>query len=1084
MASSSDDDDLDEDASYGYDTSGSTTYESCSDECSEPRGIAAWALRAARCVPTLCGHPLDVCGSESEPDDFDPDELRAAIAERDALNAQIRARQRKLSDSAESAQRRGALEMKWSDDVERKWRDECLPRNIALGAKTLMLVGGMSIAMKACIWTWPGVLLDLREARSCRWKTSAGPWVDRHLVSGMVELVFLLGSMPFLFCCARRPHRMLYYTLLVSYFVYVILFLLPPFMPSCEDRLGMMECTNAEGFMGNGESRDCNLQGYTLMQFLMAWILLTPTTIPQYKLMHITWAWIFLLYVGAAVTMRYTNSAHKSHSRLEVFGCVAFLCAVNLIAISRKWYTEKGQRKKFITALQEIESSRRIFEILQYMVPEFVIVRMIRQPGATIAEQLDRVSVLFIEFEAFDQTARTLPPGELLRYLNKYFTKIDKTCLDHHVLKIETVGPEYVCAVGVTPDDREEDSTMGHRDILGRLISVAYSVLDLPTGNDDEDKVVFRMGIHTGPVVAGVIGHKLPRYRLFGDTINTAARMMQKGVPGEVQFGEETKTELPEWAVARCRGPIEMKGKGLVTAYIFDRSASGSALSMGHTATMSSGRSLRSVGSRSRRSSSLRAAMNTPRVSGLLHMLTSDMTHSFPRKHAGKFEEVLKEFGDRHDTTIGASCSLRPGSVNFTEDMEISFRRWFHRNKICKKIFMRLDRQALFLAGITAIEVMYIFLRARRNSFNNLHSFLWYRAACIFIVVGWRLFANCSNIAFDAQRLVQWFMLVSCCIVAVFMYVSYAHINSLEDNIKHENICELMVLPIYTLVTTAHPFFYHHALFFIALALFLMCCQRWDIYGHNSSIYFSKIGAVFFVINAMLHTYESFDRERMLRDWFGARFAADMTQQRVESILRTLMPPMVVEELRASPTLETLPSHKYFRATIAQSDLCGFTKLASEREASEVVGFIGELFGLFDDLTDKHKVYKVETIGDAYIAGQAEHPLTYRNSPLSVVLFGLDMVNATREWSRSKGESVACRVGVHFGECIGGIVGTDMQRYHLFGAFMQTLELLESTAPEANVQVSRACKDAVEIQLREDAVLSGILFQMRAESRL
>ncbi|CAL1127877.1 unnamed protein product [Cladocopium goreaui] len=125
-----------------------------------------------------------------------------------------------------------------------------------------------------------------------------------------------------------------------------------------------------------------------------------------------------------------------------------------------------------------------------------------------------------------------------MEFLNSTFTMMDLICAEHAVTKIETVGEEYVCAVGVVPEDEQEAKDSGHTAVLGRLIQAAAEILaarkpkmGLP--------VTFKMGMHTGPVVAGVIGQKLPRFRLFGDTVNTAARMMQKGFSGSLQFGPE-----------------------------------------------------------------------------------------------------------------------------------------------------------------------------------------------------------------------------------------------------------------------------------------------------------------------------------------------------------------------------------------------------------------------------------------------------------------------------------------------------------------------------------------------------------------
>jgi hypothetical protein len=153
---------------------------------------------------------------------------------------------------------------------------------------------------------------------------------------------------------------------------------------------------------------------------------------------------------------------------------------------------------------------------------------------------------------------------------------------------------------------------------------------------------------------------------------------------------------------------------------------------------------------------------------------------------------------------------------------------------------------------------------------------------------------------------------------------------------------------------------------------------------------------------------------------------------------------------------------------VVQSDFVGSTALASARRPEEVVEVISELFGIFDELADTYEVWKVETVGDAYIAAQAEKPLTEKNRVLSVLKFAREMIRQTEAWSTRAGESVRCRVGVNRGKCIGGIVGTEMQRYHLFGELMDSLDALESTAPEGRVHLSRSCKEQADIELGEE----------------
>jgi class 3 adenylate cyclase len=249
----------------------------------------------------------------------------------------------------------------------------------------------------------------------------------------------------------------------------------------------------------------------------------------------------------------------------------------------------------------------------------------------------------------------------------------------------------------------------------------------------------------------------------------------------------------------------------------------------------------------------------------------------------------------------------------------------------------------------------------------------------------------------------------------------------------------------------------------------------------ESGVYFPLIGQVLFFVITISNSVLAHAEEQSSRARFKAVRAMENTKNNVQNILKNMMPAEVLEAIRNSPAGE-LPSHQYEAATIAQSDLCGFTALASTLKPQQVVEFISDLFGLFDELTIEFGIYKIETIGDAYIAGQAEKPLTDFNSASSVIQFGIKMVETVTKWSRDRHVHVRCRVGVHHGRCLGGIVGENMQRYHIFGALMQGLEILESTAPEGGVQISQACRDAVENEWSESSPGAGSGFQEEREA--
>jgi class 3 adenylate cyclase len=364
--------------------------------------------------------------------------------------------------------------------------------------------------------------------------------------------------------------------------------------------------------------------------------------------------------------------------------------------------------------------------------------------------------------------------------------------------------------------------------------------------------------------------------------------------------------------------------------------------------------------------------------------------------------------------------------------------------------------------------------------------FLSFRAIAILVIAVWRFTAErCLHFLEEWCFLMQYSLLASCCLVAASCFNSYISLAYVSGDQLHphgedivdglgNNIVALAFFPLYIFVTTAIPFRSQLAVYFPVLAFLLILCTK----NKDNMVFQSSIFKVTFIFRSAVIPIENCLRERILRRRYSAIRIVRTFSTRTSDILDTLMPPQVVEDIREDP-MKALTVHEYKNATIAQSDLCGFTELASTRRPQEVVEIIGELFGRFDDLTDHFDVYKVETIGDAYVAGQAEEPLTPFVKPLYVVRFAVAMIEATHEWSRERGESVSCRVGVHTGRCVGGIIGVDMQRYHLFGELMSQLEVLESTAPRGGVQISQACRAALEADMRDGVEIVPSLHDAR-----
>lgn len=211
--------------------------------------------------------------------------------------------------------------------------------------------------------------------------------------------------------------------------------------------------------------------------------------------------------------------------------------------------------------LAEIEYERdRADALLHAVLPAPVIARL--QSGEkVIADRVPSTTILFADIVNFTPWTATLDPGELLRRLTEIFLAFDDLAAQHGVEKIKTIGDAYMAASGV-PVPAED-----HAD---RAMALARAMIDT-VHRTSRGETEIRIGLHSGPVIAGLIGRSRFVYDVWGETVNLAARLESTGLPGRIHLSDATRRKLRDHGALNLREKrSDLKGLGTVTTFIAD----------------------------------------------------------------------------------------------------------------------------------------------------------------------------------------------------------------------------------------------------------------------------------------------------------------------------------------------------------------------------------------------------------------------------------------------------------------------------------------------------------------------------------
>jgi class 3 adenylate cyclase/HAMP domain-containing protein len=210
---------------------------------------------------------------------------------------------------------------------------------------------------------------------------------------------------------------------------------------------------------------------------------------------------------------------------------------------------------------KELQEEKALSERLLLNVLPAPIADRLKSGAEVIVDRFDAVTVLFADIVGFTKLSSTTSPEKLVTMLDEVFSGFDRLAETHGLEKIKTIGDAYMVVAGLPEPIADHATAIAHMamDMLATI--EAYSA-------KHQTDLSIRIGVHTGPVVAGVIGKKKFIYDLWGDTVNTASRMESHGVPGRVHISTVTAELIKGMFDLEARGPVDIKGKGIMETFL------------------------------------------------------------------------------------------------------------------------------------------------------------------------------------------------------------------------------------------------------------------------------------------------------------------------------------------------------------------------------------------------------------------------------------------------------------------------------------------------------------------------------------
>ncbi|RLN88762.1 hypothetical protein BBJ28_00009384 [Nothophytophthora sp. Chile5] len=754
--------------------------------------------------------------------------------------------------------------------------------------------------------------------------------------------------------------------------------------------------------------------------------------------------------------------------RLDEFEAATGLAMVAFCTVTA-YHGERYVRQEFVARMSVDEERKRRDDLLETMLPVHIKERLKHNRTDGLAEHYDEVSILFCYVSDFQTLSKHASAIELVRLMNRIVFCFDRATDARDVYKVEAIAETYMCAAGVPQRDPF------HCEKVADMALTMMRICEAERWSCNGVDIQLQIGIHSGPVVAGVVGCKTYSYHLFGDTVNTSSRVCSSGSAGKIQISDRSRQLLLRSGafIISERGMMNLKGKGMVNLFWLEGKYAVPSRSGGISDTNVFGTFEAAM------EESIRAG-KLAHSSGLHHrsdeylsfidgVKISRSTLDFRRKQIKtatpkwprnllKTARVQSSPGGSDGPTIPMQTieSSDVGGVqavpsNTASEMESIFRADHNRDST-PQFFMALYTCVGFLLVIIVPRAYQKELEPNATPQDAAAYALYCTTITTLLLVVYLLRRYPRLFALkEAWATVTGFLFVLAMNLQLLRLPGPTTTGDVQPSGTEQTViyldANLLHAVLFGLVLKLR---FRNAALVNAwgFAVYVVCTvlRRGEAWTNRAEDFFLLLAG------ALLATHFGYKRELGLRRDFLLKCTLRLEKQKCEDLLTNMLPSTQYAEalMQQSTVVDELAE-----VTLLYSDMVGFTALGATLNPGAICVLLNQIYSAFDRHLDELGIYKMDTVGDAFIVigGLPTHKSS-KNHAAAITAFAVEMLREIDAFCSKTNVTLQMRIGIHTGKVVGGVVGIKKPRYLIWGHHTVVANLMESRGIPGRIQLS------------------------------